>query len=180
MPNLPIRGLGSVGVVTDVDPYNLPTNAYTRAKNIRFTDGNVTRGPVYRAVSDTIPWNPVFSYGLTALSGYDTVLLVDDTFDIYEFSNGTFTQRFNASTSTSIYRTTATTLADVQYVNRADQVPVARTPASTNFTALANWPSNYTTTLHLNTNIPKSVIRMKSASPCLFSLCSASPTEWIA
>ena len=24
MPNLPIRGLGSVGVVTDVDPYNLP------------------------------------------------------------------------------------------------------------------------------------------------------------
>ena len=147
MPNLPIRGLGSVGVVTDVDPYSLPTNAYTRAKNIRFTDGNVTRGPVYRSVSSTIPWNPVFSYGLTALSGYDTVLLVDDTFDIYEFSDGTFTQRFNSSTSTTIYRTTATTLADVQYVNRADQVPVARTPSSSNFTALANWPSNYRATV---------------------------------
>ena len=146
MPNLPIRGLGSVGVVTDIDPYNLPTNAYTRAKNIRFTDGNVTRGPVYRSVSDAITWNPVFSYGLTALSGYDTVLLVDDTFDIYEFSNGSFTQRFNASTSATVDPTTATTLADVIYVNRSDQVPVARTPSATSFTALANWPSNYRTT----------------------------------
>jgi len=146
MTNLPIRGLGSVGVVTDVDPYNLPTNAYTRAKNIRFTDGNVTRGPVYRAVSDAVSWNPVFSYGLTALSGYDTVLLVDDTFDIYEFSNGSFTQRFNASTSAAIDPTTATTLADVVYVNRSDQVPVSRTPSATNFTALANWPSNHRAT----------------------------------
>ena len=146
MPNLPIRGLGSVGVVTDVDPYNLPTNAYTRAKNIRFTDGNVTRGPIYRAVSDAITWNPKFSYGLAAQTGYDTVLVVDDTFDIHEFFNGTFTQRFNASTSASIDPVTATTLADVQYVNRSDQVPVARTPAATNFTALANWPANYSTT----------------------------------
>ena len=146
MPNLPIRGLGSVGVVTDVDPYNLPTNAYTRAKNIRFTDGNVTRGPIYRAVSDAITWNPVFSYGLAAQTGYDTVLVVDDTFDIHEFFNGNFTQRYNASTSTSIDPVTATTLADVQYVNRADQVPVARTPTANNFTALPNWPSNYRTT----------------------------------
>jgi hypothetical protein len=135
-----------VGVVTDVDPYNLPTNAYTRAKNIRFTDGNVTRGPVYRAVSDAIPWNPVFSYGLAANSGYDTVLVVDDTFDIYEFFNGTFTQRFNASTSATIDPVTATTLADVQYVNRADQVPVARVPSATSFSVLPNWPSNYRTT----------------------------------
>lgn len=146
MTNLPIRNLGSIGVITDVASYNLPTAAYTRAKNIRFTDGNVTRGPVYRAVSDAITWNPVFSYGLTALSGYDTVLLVDDTFDIYEFSNGSFTQRFNASSSTAADPTTATTLADVQYVNRSDQVPVSRTPSATSFTALANWPSNYRTT----------------------------------
>lgn len=146
MPNLPIRGLGSVGVVTDVDPYNLPTNAYTRAKNIRFTDGNVTRGPIYRAVSDAVPWNPVFSYGLAASSGYDTVLVVDDTFDIYEFFNGVFTQRFNSSSPATIDPVTATTLADVQYVNRADQVPIARVPSATSFSVLPNWPSNYRTT----------------------------------
>ena len=146
MSNLPIRQLGAVGVITDVDPYNLPINGYSRGKNVRFTDGSVSRGPIYRSVSDAISWNPVFSYGLIANSGYDTVLVVDDTFDIHEFSNGNFTQRFNSSTSASIDPVTATTLADVHYVNRADQVPVARTPAATNFTALANWPSNYRTT----------------------------------
>ena len=54
MPNLPIRGLGSVGVVTDVDPYNLPINGFTRGKNVRFHEGKVTHGPVFRDVAATI------------------------------------------------------------------------------------------------------------------------------
>ena len=147
MPNLPIRGLGSVGVVTDVDPYNLPPNAYTRAKNVRFTEGKVTRGPIFRGVSGALSFTPKFSYGITALAGYDTVLVVDDTFDIYELSNGTFTQRYNSSLSSSASNVTATTLADVVYVNRADSAPVSRGPTATSFTALANWPSGYTTTV---------------------------------
>ena len=51
MPNLPIRGLGSVGVVTDVDPYNLPINGFTRGKNVRFREGKVSHGPVFRDVA---------------------------------------------------------------------------------------------------------------------------------
>ena len=45
MTNLPIRGLGSVGVITDIDPYSLPINAYTRAKNVRFNEAKVTEHP---------------------------------------------------------------------------------------------------------------------------------------
>ena len=82
MANLPIRGLGSVGVVTDVDPYNLPLSGFTRAKNVRFNEGKVTAGPIYRKVSDAVSWTPMFSYGLTSPSGYDTVLVVDDTLTI--------------------------------------------------------------------------------------------------
>jgi len=123
MPNLPIRGLGSVGVVTDVDPYNLPINAFTRAKNVRFSDGSVRRGPIMRGVSD-ISINPVFAYGITSLTGFDTVLVVDDVFDVREFSNGTFTTRKTTSgTASTIPAVTATTLADVQYLNRDDQTP---------------------------------------------------------
>ena len=147
MPNLPIRGLGSVGVVTDVDPYNLPPNAYTRAKNVRFTEGKVTRGPIFRGVSGALSFTPKFSYGITALVGYDTVLVVDDTFDIYELSNGTLTQRYNSSLSASASSVTATTLADVVYVNRADSAPVSRGPTATSFSTLANWPSGYRTTV---------------------------------
>jgi hypothetical protein len=136
-----------VGVVTDVDPYSLPINAYTRAKNVRFNEGKVSRGPIFRTVSDSaLSFTPKFAYGLTALSGFDTVLLVDDTFDIYELSNGVTTQRLNSSTSASIEPITATILADVQYVNRADTTPVSRSPSASGFTSLANWPSGMRTT----------------------------------
>ena len=145
MPNLPIRGLGSVGVVTDVDPYSLPINAYTRAKNVRFDSGKVTRGPIFRGVSPAVTWSPKFAYGLTALTGYDTVLVADTSFDIHELSNGAFAQRYNGSHSTSTAAVTATTLADVQYMNREDLAPVHRAPGATDFTALPNWPSGYTT-----------------------------------
>jgi len=146
MANLPIRGLGSLGVITDVDPFNLPINAFTRAKNVRFTEGKVTRGPVFRDVSGTLAYSPKLAYGITALTGFDSVLLVDNTFDIYEFANGTSTLRFNSSLSASNAKVTATTLADVEYCNRPDTTPVARTPSATNFTALANWPSGYKAT----------------------------------
>ena len=145
MTNLPIRGLGSVGVVTDVDPYNLPIGGFTRAKNVRFNEGKVTAGPVYRKVSGTVTWTPKFSYGLTSTSGYDTVLVVDDTLTIREFSNGSFTTVYTGSSSSPSKEITATTLADVQYVNRSDTVPLHRTSSASNFTTLPNWPSNYTT-----------------------------------
>ena len=54
MTNLPIRGLGSVGVVTDIDPYSLPINAYTRAKNVRFNEAKVTRAPSTEASQATL------------------------------------------------------------------------------------------------------------------------------
>ena len=145
MPNLPIRGLGSVGVVTDVDPYSLPINAYTRAKNVRFDSGNVTRGPVLRGVSPAVSWTPKFSYGITAQTGYDSVLVVDTSLDIYELSNGAFAQRYNGSHTATNDPVTATTLADVQYVNRKGLAPLHRAPSATDFSALPNWPTGYST-----------------------------------
>ena len=144
MPNVPVRGLGSTGVITDVGSYNLPMTAFTRAKNVRFTDGNVQAGPVFRSVSDNISYSPKFCYALSSATSYDTILVVDDNFNLYEFTNGTGTQRFTSSlgaASTAVV--TATTLADVVYVNRNDTMPLSRTPSASNFTALANWPATH-------------------------------------
>lgn len=142
MPNLPIRGLGSVGVVTDVDPYNLPINGFTRGKNVRFHEGKVTHGPVFRDVATGNQLtNPVFVHGVQAATGYDTVLVVTDEFDINEFSNGVFTQRYAGNSQLNTTELTATTLANVTYVNRSDRVPVHRTAATSTFTDLPNWPS---------------------------------------
>ena len=144
MANLPIRDLGSVGVITDVDPFNLSLNAYTRAKNVRFDQGNIRRSPCFRNVSAISGFTPVFIHGVFSTSGYDTVTLVSDDFDVYTFSNGTTTLDYNSSLSSSNSSVTATSLANVQYLNRGDTTPLYKSPSMSNYASLVNWPSGYT------------------------------------
>ena len=143
MPNLPIRDLGSVGVITDIDPFNLPLNAFTRAKNVRFDQGNVRRSPGFRSITPVNGFTPIFTHGLYNATGYDTVVIVSNTFDVHEFSNGTLSLDYATSSSASTAQVTATSLANVQYLNRADVVPLYRTPAMSNFANLANWDATH-------------------------------------
>lgn len=144
MTNLPIRDLGSVGVITDQDPFNLPLNAYTRAKNVRFDLGNIRRSPCFRDVSTVSGFTPVFTYGLYNAAGYDTIVVVSDDFNVHEYVNGTLGLDYTSSAASSPAQVTATSLANVQYLNREDQAPLYRTPSQSNFSTLANWPSGYT------------------------------------
>ena len=145
MPTLPIRNLGSVGVVTDVDPFNLPFNAFTRAKNVRFVDGNIQRAPAFRNLA-TLGFQPSFIYGLNSPGSYDTVIVSKDDLTLYEYANGSLTTVFTpVSPSSSLVPLTGTTLANVQYVNREDHVPLYRGPGQSVFTSLPNFPSDHRT-----------------------------------
>ena len=149
MPNLPIRGLGAVGVVTDVDPYNLPIGGFTRAKNVRFTEGKVTHGPVYREVSASVTSEPAFAVSVFANSGYDSVILVDTAFNVSEFVGGAVaaSNRYAGGATSFPGTITAASLADVQYLNKAGRTPISRVPGATNsaFSELANWPDGDST-----------------------------------
>ena len=148
MPLLPIRNLGAAGVITDVDPFNLPYAAFTKAKNVRFTEGNVERAPIFRTAyewSTSAPEVPVFVYGLTNPGTFDTVLIVNEDFDVFEFANGNVTTVHSDSQSSSTAPVTGTTLASVEYLNRPSRIPIARTPAASNFSDLANWDSTWRT-----------------------------------
>lgn len=143
---LPLRQLSDVGVVTDQSPSSLPPTAYTRAKNVRFDEGGVVRGPVFRRIKD-ITNAPRHVFGIEAASGYNTVLIASDTFQLQEYSNGTLTS-VNGSIATitaADVAYTGTALADVIYVNRPDHVPVYRTAGGSNFANLPNWNSNWRT-----------------------------------
>lgn len=54
MANLPLRNLGQVGVITDVNPYDLPPNAFSSASNVVFDDGKVQRAPVFKQMYPAI------------------------------------------------------------------------------------------------------------------------------
>lgn len=145
--NLPIRGLGNAGVVTDIPPSTLPPEAFTRAKNVRFDEGTVSRAPVFRNIQDSLAIAPVFVHGITAASAssFSSVILASDTYELREYVNGSLVTRQGslATTSASDLRYTATTLADITYLNRADKVPVYMAQGGTQFAALPNWDSTW-------------------------------------
>lgn len=144
MAVLPVRDLGSVGVITDVAAYNLPINGYTIATNVRFDEGKVRRAPIFRKVKDSLGFTPRASFGVVPATGYDTVVMVDDAYVIKEYNAGTISDRSGSISASSDPRSfTITQLADVVYINRPDRVPVFRAPAGTNFADLTNWPSTY-------------------------------------
>lgn len=47
---LPIRKLGSVGVITDASPYSIPLNAFSDARNILFDENRTQRAPVFKTL----------------------------------------------------------------------------------------------------------------------------------
>ena len=144
MPTLPIRNLGSTGVLTDINPYNLPITGFTKAVNVRFDEGKVRRAPVFRAVKDTLGFDPRAAYGVVPSTGFDTVLVVSDDYVIKEYANGSLNDRSGSITGSSDPRPySISTLADVVYINREDRVPVYRLPSGTNFADLTNWDANW-------------------------------------
>ena len=65
MAILPVRDLGSAGVITDTAPYNIPINAFSTGINVRFDEGKVRRAPIFRKVKDSLGFTPRFAFGIT-------------------------------------------------------------------------------------------------------------------
>ena len=144
MSIIPVRELGRVGVVTDIPGYNLPLNAYTKAINVRFDEGSVSRAPVFRNVKSSLGFTPRFAVGITPAAGFDQLIMVADDWAIKEYSSGTVSDRSGSiSGSTDPRPFTGTVLADILYLNREDRVPVYRLANGTNFADLPNWDSTH-------------------------------------
>jgi len=145
MPNASLTNMSEIGVITDIEPANLPVNAFTRAKNVRFDEGSVQRAPLFYVVQNSLSVAPAFCFGITTTTGgFSTVVLVSDTYDIDEFANGSVSNKNSFTVSATTEPFTGTSLANVTYINRVDRVPVFRLNGSNNnFVDLTNWPSNY-------------------------------------
>ena len=145
MALLPIRDLGSTGVLTDISNHNLPSNAFTMGVNVRFDEGMVSRSPVFRRIEDDLGFDPRFVFGVQPDTGFDSVVICTDTYAVKEYANGTVSDRSGSiSGATASTPFTGTSLADVTYINRVDRVPVYRPNSSTgNFADLTNWDANW-------------------------------------
>jgi hypothetical protein len=62
MPLVPINNLGSVGIIKDVPPYNLPPNAWSNGNNVRFINDGVKKIRGYTEVMATCPFPPYYIF----------------------------------------------------------------------------------------------------------------------
>jgi hypothetical protein len=132
---LKIRNLGKYGVVTDVDPYDLPPEAWSYGGQRSFSERARVRGPVFRNVHALAQTNPRFCAASLPTSGLDLLVIGYLNGRVYSYASGTETNVSVAGyvDNSSELPFTTCHLADVFYVNRGDRVPWFKRTSDTVF-----------------------------------------------
>jgi hypothetical protein len=145
MANLPLRRLGDIGIITDVSPFDLPPNALSQGSNIRCANGKISRAPVCRTVLATTAATPVFTWVYNKPGEDDLIGIADRTGTLYFYSSSgevdVTPSSYVPAASDSPH--TDCVLANVNYINRDDAVPMYYNKSSTDFDELPNWDSTW-------------------------------------
>src|SRR6476660_5193796 len=120
-----LRGVGKTGIIADLDPYDLPLDAFSAGVNIRFRNAKVASGPVFRSVLHLGTPDPRFLVEAAQTQGTTELFIGYMNGTVKLYSNGTETD-FTASGYTPVPLEspwTSTFLDGVVYINRADRPP---------------------------------------------------------
>ena len=69
MPLVPFENVGSIGIIKDVPPYNLPQGAWSDGNNVRFLDNGVKKCAGYKEVMATCPFAPYYIHPYLTTAG---------------------------------------------------------------------------------------------------------------
>jgi hypothetical protein len=146
MSILKVRDLAKYGVLADIDPYELPSGAFSFAVNARFINGKIERAPVWRKAGTTATVDPRYAFSAHLGDGSDTLFIGYKNGRVYKWANGTETNYTLSGYVNSSAEATWTdcSLGGVCYVNRSDRVPWGLIPGASLFTTLTGWSSTWT------------------------------------
>jgi hypothetical protein len=144
MAILPIRQLGDLGIIKDIDPFDLPANAFSSGVNVRFSNGSIQRGPVCRTVV-SLDTDASFVDGLTPLSGLDYIVYGKTNGRLYRLAGSTVEEITATGWTNNSITTqwTSTNLSDVYYTNREDRVPWYMGRGGTTMASLPGWNNGW-------------------------------------
>lgn len=120
-----LRNLAKYGVINDIDPYDLPKEAFSAGVNVRFRNGKITSGPVFRSVVHLGTEEPRYVFSSNPTAGLDLIFVGYMNGTVSRISGVTETPcSISGYTPSAVEATwTSTTLANVTYVNRSDRAP---------------------------------------------------------
>lgn len=141
-----VRNLGQYGIISDIDPYDLPPQAFSAGVNVRFRNGHVSRAPVYRSIGNLTTLEPRFLFASNPTSGVDLLFVGGLNGRVFLTTPGAQTDYSISGFSSTIAEAvwSGTHLADVVYINRADRAPWYYDGSIAGFKPLSNWPANTT------------------------------------
>jgi hypothetical protein len=69
VPLVPFDNVGSIGIIKDTPPYNLPQGAWSDGNNVRFLDNGVKKIAGYKEVMATCPFAPYYIHPYLTTAG---------------------------------------------------------------------------------------------------------------
>lgn len=164
-----VRNLSKFGVLADVDPYNLPPEAFSMAVNARFLNGSVWRAPVFRRVPLTLAEeDPRFLTSNLPTTGFDDIYIgyLNGKISLYDSSTETDVSVFGYVAAEAESPYTSCHNGDVLYINRSDRVPWSLKVTDTDFQNLANWDSTWRA----------HILRSSNSALCAFGITKGADT----
>jgi len=153
MANVPLRNLGEIGVVTDANPYTLPSNAFSRGQNVIFDENRVQRAPLFKqlfpAIRSTLSYASSTGSFDSQTGTYDaaegtsssssrfvgsysdpsfgeTVLVCDNDGVVRTYPNGNLTYNYSGTSVTNDEAWTHAQVAGLSFLARKGMRPYAR------------------------------------------------------
>lgn len=133
------------GVITDVDGFDLPPQAWSFGLNVRFKDGRVQSAPVWRGVSELSQTSPRFIFNADRADNSSTTFVgyLDGTVTKWTASNEADVSIDDFTPASAEVEWSSCMLAEVIYVNREDRPLWALEPTDVNFSVAANWDASW-------------------------------------
>lgn len=88
MSIIKVRGLADVGVINDVEPYELPVGGWSFAVNARFVNGKIEHAPVWRKAGTLATVDPRFVFVEHGSGDLDSLFVGYKNGRVYKWANG--------------------------------------------------------------------------------------------
>lgn len=148
MATVSLSPAGSIGLVVDLPPAELPPTAWTKGQNVSFVNGNARPALAPSLLTGALGFQPIWAMPTPLTSSQLASWILASPTKLYAYITGIVTDITRAAggdyTGASTKRWNGGVLGGVTVVNNGTDVPQAwlAPDSATKVVDLANWPAN--------------------------------------